>query len=111
MFPIRSALPLLPLLALGQPLAASAAPEPPRVGSYRAVDPASPEVQAAKAEIQKHFTNLKILSVSEAYAQVVAGMNYKLVCKVLEDDGDGTWEFVVWRKLDGTWKLTSAQRL
>lgn len=111
MLPTRSALPLLPILALAQPLAASAAPEPPRVGSYRPVDPASPEVQAAKAEIQKHFTNLRIQSVSEAYAQVVAGMNFKLVCKVLEDEDDSTWEFVVWRKLDGVWKLTSAHRL
>jgi hypothetical protein len=111
MFPNRSCLSLLLLLALAQPLAACSNPEPPRVGSYRPVDPASPEVQTAKAEVQKHFTNLRIQSVSEAYAQVVAGMNFKLVCKVLEDDADSTWEFVVWRKLDGTWKLTSAQRV
>lgn len=111
MLPNRPALALLPLLALAQPLAASAAPQPPRVGSYRPVDPASPEVQAAKAEVQKHFTNLQILSVSEAYAQVVAGMNFKLVCKVVQDGDASTWEFVVWHKLDDTWELTSARRL
>lgn len=106
-------LPFLPALPpLAQPLTtAAAAPEPPRMGSYRPVDPAAPEVQAAQAEIQKRFTNLRILSVSEAYAQVVAGMNYKLVCKVMEDDAESTWEFVVWRKLDNTWKLTSARQL
>jgi hypothetical protein len=41
----------------------------------------------------------------------VAGMNYKLVCRVAGSDGAGTWEFVVWHRLDDTWKLTSARHL
>jgi len=110
MFPTRPAATLLPFLALALPLGASPGAQP-RAGAYRQVDPASPEVQEARAEVQKNFTSLRIQAVSEAYAQVVAGMNYKLVCRVLEDGGSGTWEFVIWRKLDGTWKLTSARRL
>jgi hypothetical protein len=42
---------------------------------------------------------------------VVAGANYKLVCKVSGEDGPATWEFVVWQRLDGQWQLTDIRQL
>jgi hypothetical protein len=95
---------------MAQPAAGQPAPQQPRMGAYRPVDPASPEVQEARAAIQKQFTVLRIGSVTEAFVQVVAGLNYKLVCQVTEDDGASTWEFVIWHKLDRTWKLTAARQ-
>lgn len=80
-------------------------------GGYQSVDREAAPVQEAKATVQKELSALSIEAVLEAYQQVVAGMNYKLVCRVAEPGGADTWEFVVWHRLDGTWKLTSARQL
>ena len=80
-------------------------------GGYQAVDTESPDVQAAKAAIQGDLANLRIEAVEAAYAQVVAGMNFKLVCRVTGNAGPGTWEFIAWHRLDDRWQLTSAKQL
>jgi hypothetical protein len=36
---------------------------------------------------------------------------YRLVCRVVEPGGVDTWEFIVWHRLDDTWKLTLARQL
>jgi hypothetical protein len=80
-------------------------------GGYQQVDSQAATVQEARATAQKALSGISIEAVLEAYQQVVAGMNYKLVCRVAGPDGAGTWEFVVWHRLDDTWKLTSARHL
>ena len=71
----------------------------------------TPVVREAKAFVQKHLAILRIKEVKEASTQVVAGLNVKLVCRVAEEEGSGTWEFHAYRKLDGHWRLQSAQRI
>ncbi len=99
-----------PLLAAPPRTPAGSAPRA-RVmpGSYQSVDPDSAEVREARAAIQRQMECLPIASVQEAFVQVVAGLNYKLVCRV-ETDGN-VWEFVVWHRLNDAWELTSAKRL
>ena len=106
---------LLMTCALGAPMQTvrAAQTDPgPVAGGYRSVDQASPQVLEARAAIQKYFVTLRLGQVQEAFLQVVAGTNTKLVCVV--DDGFDTpqpWEFVVWHRLDDRWQLTSARRL
>ena len=104
---------LCPLLALASPLqAAPDAPAPETLpGGYQAVDTESPTVQAARAAIQRDLTNLRIEGVEAAYAQVVAGMNFKLVCRVTGSEGPAVWEFIAWHRLDDRWQLTTAKQL
>jgi hypothetical protein len=80
-------------------------------GGYQLVESDAAEVQTAKATAQNAMSNLRIEAVLEAYKQVVAGMNYKLICQVSAPDGAATWEFVIWHQLDDSWKLTSARQL
>jgi hypothetical protein len=80
-------------------------------GSYSSRSVESADVQDARAAVQKEFTNLRIETVQEAYVQVVAGVNYKLICRVSAAEGPATWEFVVWHRLDGHWQLTSANQI
>lgn len=77
-------------------------------GGYRAVDIGSADVQEAKAAIRRQLACLPIETVLEAYVQVVAGSNFKLVCQI---EAGGVWEFVVWHRLNDLWELTSARRL
>ena len=80
-------------------------------GGYQSVDSEAATVQEVKATAQKALSGISIEAVLEAYQQVVAGMNYKLVCQVSEPNGTATWEFIVWHRLDDSWKLTSARQL
>jgi hypothetical protein len=80
-------------------------------GGYQPADVESAMVQEARAAAQKQLPNLRIETVLEAYVQVVAGANYRLVCRVSGEDGPSTWEFVVWSRLDGQWQLTDARRM
>ncbi|MDR3671996.1 MAG: hypothetical protein P4L36_14200 [Holophaga sp.] len=105
-----------PLVASIQPLSAEPAPQavPQAVsmpGSYQPTDVESAMVQDAKAAAQKNLSTLRIEAVEEAYVQVVAGLNYKLICQVSGEDGPATWEFVVWHRLDDRWQLTNAKRI
>jgi hypothetical protein len=70
-----------------------------------------PQVQAARAFVQQKLPNLTLLDVTEAYTQVVAGINVKFVSTVSDDEGTTNWEFVAYQSLDGKWHLTSANRL
>lgn len=102
-----------PVLALSVPLQAAApAPQPETLpGGYQPVDTESPTVQEARAAVQRDLANLRIEAVEAAYAQVVAGMNFKLVCRVTGSAGPATWEFIAWHRLDDRWQLTSAKQL
>lgn len=88
-------------------------PTPPKdlPGSFRAMDPASGRIKLAAGAIQKELSLMTVRKVEQAAAQVVAGMNYRLVCQVQRGDAMSTWEFIIWSKLDGTWELTSARKL
>jgi hypothetical protein len=97
----------VPVLAAG-----AAAQDAPRlVGGYQAAALDAPLVLQARAFIQKHLALLRLEEVQEAYTQVVAGTNVKLVCQVTGEGDPARWEFVAWRKLDGTWLLQSARKL
>jgi hypothetical protein len=114
---ILPAILLSPLLAAPGPALAAQDPpagsQPaPMPGSYQPAAVDSPGVLAARDAIQKQFAVLQIQTVKEAYVQVVAGLNFKLVCLVAEDASDpSTWEFVIWQRLDGLWQLQTARRL
>ena len=99
--------------ALGLALNAQASPKtemPQMVGGYQASKVDAPVILEAKAFVQKHLAILKIESVKEAKIQIVAGTNIKLICRVAEKGDSGTWEFLVFRKLGGGWRLESARR-
>ncbi len=70
----------------------------------------SPIVLAARECVQKHLAILRIESVLEARTQRAAGYNVTLVCRVIEEDGKGTWEFGARRLLSGQWRFQSACR-
>lgn len=91
--------------------AAASAQTPPMPGGYQPRDVADADVQEARAAIQEQLASMRIEEVQAAYVQVVAGLNFKLICRVSGDDGPSTWQFVIWRRLDGTWRLTEARRL
>jgi hypothetical protein len=97
-------------MALCVPLLA-AAQDAPMTGGYRAAALDAPLVLQAQAFIQKHLALLRLEELQEAYTQVVAGINVKLVCRVTGEGEPARWEFVAWRKLDGTWMLQSARKL
>ena len=83
----------------------------PVVGGYRSLDLESPSALEARAAIQKYFVSLRLGAIQEAYLQVVAGTNIKLVCLVDGEERPAAWEFVVWHRLDDRWELTSARKL
>jgi hypothetical protein len=108
----RLAIVLVPFLAAALP--AQAAPPPkvaPMTGAYQLAEADRTDVQQAREAVQKHFATLRIEEVREAWIQVVAGTNYRLVCRVSESDGPSTWEFIIWHRLDDTWRLESAKRV
>ena len=80
-------------------------------GAYQPVDTGSPEVLEAKAAVQEHLPRFIIDQVNEAYVQVVAGTNYKLVCDVMGEGQSAVWQFVVWHMLNGQWELISARKI
>ena len=71
----------------------------------------APLVQEARTFLQGRLFGMTLNQVREAYTQVVAGLNVKLVCEVQEEDGLATWQFVAFRSLDGHWHFHSALRL
>jgi hypothetical protein len=100
------------VLALTAPvLAAGGTMTPVLVGGYQPAAVDSPMALEARAFIQKHLAILRLDRIQEAYTQVVAGTKVKLVCQVSGEGAPSRWEFVAWRKLDGTWELQSARRV
>lgn len=91
----------------------SGPPNPSRiiVGGYQPAQTDTPLVLDAKAFVQKHLASMNLNEVTEAYTQVVAGLNVKLVCEVMADDGPSFWEFVAYRSLDSKWHFYSANRI
>jgi hypothetical protein len=49
-------------------------------------------------------------SIASAQSQIVAGTNYNFRLEFSTDDGTTYYEVIVWRKLDGTYKITSANQ-
>lgn len=100
---------------LGSPAAAqtaaAASPSNHRMGAYEPAPTDTPLVQEARTFIQRHLASFNLDEVTEAYTQVVAGFNVKLVCKVTAEDGPSAWQFVAYRSLDGQWHFWSADRL
>jgi hypothetical protein len=81
------------------------------VGAYVPAPLDAALVLEAKAYVQKHLASMNLGEVTEAYTQVVAGLNIKVVCSVTADDGPSSWQFVVYQTLDGKYHLYSADRL
>jgi hypothetical protein len=86
-------------------------PQKPAPGAAQPAALEDPLVVEAKHCVQKNFAILRIERVTEASTQIVAGRRVRLVCRVKEEDGEGTWEFVAFRPLQGHWRLQSANRL
>jgi len=106
---------LCPVLSLAAQSPAQPAegpgPDAIRVGDYRPTPVDQPQVLEAKGFLQQKLPNLTLLDVTRAYTQVVAGINVKLVARVLDEEGTMDWEFVAYQSLDGKWHLTSANRI
>ena len=105
--------------ALGVPAMAQWSPgqedqpssRPGRMGAYAPAGLEAPMVLEARTFLQGRLPSMTLNEVREAYTQVVAGLNVKLVCEVEEEDGPATWQFVAFRSLDGRWHFHSALRL
>ncbi|BDU74034.1 hypothetical protein [Mesoterricola silvestris] len=106
---------LCPSLTLAAQSPARPAPQPGSdpilVGDYRPTPVDQPQVREAKDFLQQKLPGMTLLDVTRAYTQVVAGLNVKLQAKVLDEEGTMDWEFVAFQGLDGTWHLTSANRI
>jgi hypothetical protein len=105
-----------PLLALAAPfllISCSLVSAQPVAGGYAAIDPASDVALQARANIQGYFSlsQMRLEDILQAATQVVAGTNVKLRCKVTGDVEPAVWEFVIWHKLDGSWRLTAATKV
>jgi hypothetical protein len=71
----------------------------------------SPLVLEAKKFIQNHLSSMNLTEMTEAYTQVVAGVNVRFVSTVLAEDGPSTWQFEAYQTLNGTWHFWSARRI
>ena len=84
---------------------ASHGQQPPLPGGFSQAATTDAEVlKAAQFAVKAHDAKLTLQSVNAAEQQVVAGINYKL--KLTTSDGRNA-DAVVWRKLDGSYELTS----
>ena len=83
----------------------------PLMGAYQPAPCDSQLVQDARSFVQRHLASMTLDEVTEAYTQVVAGLNVKLVCTVSGEDGPASWQFVAYRSLDGQWHFRSANHL
>lgn len=84
------------------------------LGGYTKQDPAKPEfrqvVKAAEDLLETRFSGrgIRLTRLLEVHTQVVAGLNYKLVCAYADRQGSGKAELVVYRNLAGRFSLTDA---
>ncbi|WP_461785527.1 exo-alpha-sialidase, partial [Prosthecobacter sp.] len=81
--------------------------QPPLAGGFSQAANTDAEVlKAAQFAVKAHDPKLTLKSVTAAEQQIVAGINYKL--RLTTSDGRKA-DTVVWRKLDGSYELTSWQ--
>jgi hypothetical protein len=78
-------------------------------GGYTKVPVNEKEVTGALSYLKKNFPAFGIDSVEEAYTQVVAGVNIKLICKVTHPGNRETWEIIVYRDLKNEYHFTGAK--
>jgi len=81
-----------------------------RVGAYAPVSPDLDLVKEAHAYMQSHLAGFELLPPTEAYTQVVAGLNIRFTCPVAGEEGLFNCQFVVFRDLRGRLHFTSAHR-
>jgi predicted neuraminidase len=94
-------------LALSFIAFASHGRQPSRPGGFSQAATSNAEVlKAAQFAVKAHDPKLTLKSVHAAEQQIVAGTNYKLSLTTSEG---GKVDAVVWRKLDGSYELTSWQ--
>ena len=62
---------------------------------------------AAKFAVAAHDPALTFQSIEKVGRQVVAGLNYRITLKVLDNAKARRADVIVWRKLDGKHELTS----
>lgn len=105
--------PLLGVMAHAQTTPAGAPPTQNEIlfGAYTPVPSNTPVVVEARNYVQSRLMSMTLGEVSVAYTQVVAGLNVKIVCSVMEDGHESSWKFVTFKSLDGQWHLGLAQRL
>ncbi len=89
------------------PIPASAESMP---GGWARIAPDAPEIVSCLSFLKADFPAITVDKVREAYQQVVAGMNFKLVCDVSHLGHDEVWEMVIYRDLNGAFHLTHARR-
>ena len=102
---------LCPVLGTSFNAMAQDSPRDIMVGAYQAAPTDLDVVQQARRFVQSHMGAMGLGQVIEAYTQVVAGLNVKIVCPVTADEGSATFQFVAFRSLDGVWHFTSATKL
>ncbi|HLO67536.1 MAG TPA: hypothetical protein VK188_10990 [Holophaga sp.] len=81
-----------------------------RVGAYAQVSPELDLVKEAHAYMQSHLAGFELLPATEAFTQVVAGLNIRFTCPVVGEEGPFNCQFVVFRDLRGRLHFTSASR-
>lgn len=99
----------LPVLALAATLLPAAVPPP--AGAYRPSE-ITPEVRDAAAfAVREHGrrdgSGLRLLEVTQAERQVVAGMNFRMTLRVAQGRTTRSARAVVYRPLQGSLQLTS----
>lgn len=78
-------------------------------GGYTKIAVTDKEVTDAVSFMKKSFPAIRIDAVNEAFKQVVAGLNIRLVCNVSAMGGKDTWEMVIYKDLKGNYFLTGAK--
>ncbi|MFA6318283.1 MAG: MliC family protein [Elusimicrobiota bacterium] len=89
----------------------------PRPGGFTKQEPSAPEfrqvVKAAEELIGKKYPDreVRLTKLKEVSTQVVAGLNYKLVCDYSDRRESGTVEVIVYRDLSGKFSLANERLL
>lgn len=85
------------------------------VGAYTKIPVTDPAVKQCQTLIQKYFDklkmNVKLVKVTDAYSQVVAGVNYKIIGAVNNNAKTENWQFIIYKDLKQNMRVTSAQNL
>lgn len=81
------------------------------VGGYTKVPVNGKDVTDALSYLKNNFPAIGINSVEQAYTQVVAGVNFKLICKVTQAESKEMWEMIVYRDLKNEYHFTGARRV
>ena len=81
----------------------------PLAGGYTKVSVSDSEVTGALSYLKSNFPVIQIGTVTEAYKQVVSGLNIKMICKVTQVGKTETWEMVVYKDLNNHYYFTGAK--